>query len=115
MRRGARAVVGAFQFRKWAEESFKTLAIATQSAYVVEGATKWMGEWQDNDWLTSHGSPPANVDLWEELLRLLNECRKGGTQVYFWQRTENDPFFSGKVAKRLKLPAPEKWVVLQDS
>ncbi len=44
--------------------------IVTDSAYVKNGATKWIHSWKTNDWRrkTSDGFKPVkNIDLWQHL------------------------------------------------
>lgn len=50
--------------------------IVTDSAYVKNGITQWMGKWKARNWQrkTSKGLQPVkNVDLWKELDRLLKK------------------------------------------
>lgn len=42
------------------------------SAYVMNGATKWGGGWRRNGWITSTKQPVLNRDLWEPFLDLLD-------------------------------------------
>lgn len=37
------------------------------SAYVVNGATKWIHGWRKSNWISSTKEPVKNKDLWEEL------------------------------------------------
>jgi len=39
----------------------------TDSAYVCDGITKWLGRWKDNGWKTSGKTPVKNADLWQRL------------------------------------------------
>ncbi len=48
------------------------VTITTDSKYVVDAIEKgWIDNWQQNKWRKSDKSPVLNIDLWEELLRLL--------------------------------------------
>ncbi|KAH7173298.1 uncharacterized protein B0J16DRAFT_324799 [Fusarium flagelliforme] len=40
-----RAIIGALRYRNWASEGFTTLTLATDSEYVVKGATEWIRAW----------------------------------------------------------------------
>lgn len=42
------------------------------SAYVMNGATKWGSGWRRNGWITSTKQPVLNRDLWEPFLNLLD-------------------------------------------
>lgn len=55
-----RAVIAALCFRHWPGEGFKTMVFATDSAYVVDGATEWVKKWTKNGWKTSVGAPVKN-------------------------------------------------------
>ena len=64
----------------------QTVIIYTDSNYVAQGVNEWMTGWQAKDWRTAKGDPVANVDLWKELVVLLNQHRV----VVRWQsRTAN--------------------------
>lgn len=85
-----RAVIAALSFRFWPGEYrqpgnfFKTLVIATDSEYVVEGATTWARRWILDHWRTSAGSEVKNKDLW---LCLLGQFERlydmGGMRIEF--------------------------------
>lgn len=46
--------------------------LTTDSKYVVDSVTKgWVYGWQKNGWIKSDKKPALNVDLWKELLPLL--------------------------------------------
>lgn len=46
--------------------------ITTDSKYVSDSVNKgWLASWQRNGWRKSNKSPVLNVDLWEQLLPLL--------------------------------------------
>jgi len=41
--------------------------INTDSVYVKDGITKWIGNWKKNNWKNSQKKDVKNRDLWEEL------------------------------------------------
>ncbi|MCG6862744.1 MAG: ribonuclease HI [Chromatiaceae bacterium] len=41
--------------------------ITTDSQYVKQGVTAWMGRWKRNGWRTADRKPVKNRDLWERL------------------------------------------------
>lgn len=45
----------------------------TTSAYVFEGATRWLAGWERRGWTTSDGRPVQNREIWEELTRVLGD------------------------------------------
>jgi ribonuclease HI len=63
-----RAVIGALRFRYLVGGGFSTLVIATDSDYVVKGATEWVSSWIRKGWKTAKGTAVQNRDLWEALL-----------------------------------------------
>ena len=79
-----RAVIGALRFRSWASEGFKTIVIATDSEYVVNGATKWVKSWLRKGWRTSQGQPVKNKDLWQVLLGEAERRSEDGLDIKFW-------------------------------
>jgi ribonuclease HI len=42
----------------------------TDSAYLINGITKWVWAWQKNNWQTKTKDEVLNVDLWQELLEV---------------------------------------------
>ena len=46
--------------------------LTSDSKYVIDSVTKgWVYSWQKKNWKKSDGKPALNVDLWQELLPLL--------------------------------------------
>ncbi|CCF39493.1 RNase H domain-containing protein [Colletotrichum higginsianum] len=80
-----RAAVGALRFRRWYGESFKSIVIATDSTYVVDGATDWARGWCRKEWRLSNGQPVKNRDLWVSLLLEAEKLHDNGMTVHFWR------------------------------
>lgn len=51
-------------------EFTKNAKIFTDSNYVKDGITKWIKNWEKNNWKTASGSPVKNQELWKKLLRV---------------------------------------------
>ncbi len=51
----------------------KTVAIYTDSKYVVSGATGWIFGWLKNGWQTQNKTDVINKELWQALLPLLKQ------------------------------------------
>ncbi|KAI1372569.1 RNase H domain protein [Hypoxylon crocopeplum] len=79
-----RAVVAALRFRPWSDDGFKTLVLATESKYVVYGATSWVRDWMRKDWKTSANTIFKNRDLWLMMLGEIEKCKEKGLEVKFW-------------------------------
>lgn len=45
-----------------------TVAIYSDSQYVIKGITEWVAGWQRKGWKNSQKKPVENRDLWEDLL-----------------------------------------------
>jgi ribonuclease HI len=44
----------------------------SDSSYLVNAVNKgWAKSWRKNDWMKSDGQPPLNIDLWKQLLALI--------------------------------------------
>ena len=43
------------------------LRIKTDSRYLLDGLTRWLGNWKRRGWRTAEGEPVKNRDLWQEL------------------------------------------------
>jgi ribonuclease HI len=60
-------------------EALKALKMAchvtlyTDSKYVMQGVTEWMGGWKARGWKTANKDPVKNVDLWQEIDSLLGK------------------------------------------
>lgn len=80
-----RAVLAALQFRFWPGEGLDTLVIATDSAYIVDGATSWVRGWTRKGWKTSAGAPVKNRDLWECIIGEVEKFHDEGMKVKFWR------------------------------
>ncbi|MGW8195264.1 MAG: ribonuclease H family protein, partial [Desulforhopalus sp.] len=52
----------------------KSVRLYSDSSYLVNGITKgWAKKWRSNGWRRADGGPVMNVDLWQKLLRLLDD------------------------------------------
>jgi len=47
--------------------------VYADSSYVINGITKWIFGWKKHNWKTSTGGEVLNVDLWEQLYKLVYE------------------------------------------
>ncbi|KAF6812198.1 RNase H domain protein [Colletotrichum sojae] len=81
-----RAVIAALRYRRWRDEGFKKLVIATDSTYVVNGATMWVRDWIRRGWrLALTEAPVKNRDLWEGLMLDIEKLHDEGLEVRFWR------------------------------
>ena len=109
----------------WKPKECAKLVIATDSTYVVDGATKWVKTWESNGWKLSSGEEAKNRDMWEELLKRMralqaDRCEK----ISFWHipREQNATADRGaKFASQLKarpefgIPPPSSHTILVDA
>ncbi|SDL39334.1 ribonuclease HI [Halarsenatibacter silvermanii] len=51
-------------------EHGSSIALYSDSNYVVKGLVKWLDNWKENGWSTSSGNEVKNKDLWLELENL---------------------------------------------
>jgi len=49
----------------------KSFKIFTDSNYVKDGITKWIRNWEKNNWKTSAKKPVKNKELWKKLDKLV--------------------------------------------
>lgn len=66
-------LLAALEALKAVKDEVATIAIYTDSKYVVEGATGWIFGWVKNGWQTKTKTDVANKALWQELLPLLQK------------------------------------------
>ncbi|MEQ1561611.1 MAG: ribonuclease HI [Nitrospira sp.] len=62
------AVISALEF----SYNEKEVTIFTDSAYVLNGATRWVKGWERNNWKTSTKDDVLNKDLWERLVEAMS-------------------------------------------
>ena len=56
------------------------IILTTDSSYVLNGITKWIENWEQNNWRTSNKKAVKNVDLWKRL----SECVKPHDIEWVW-------------------------------
>ncbi|MEO5367837.1 MAG: ribonuclease HI [Magnetococcus sp. WYHC-3] len=56
--------------------------VTTDSSYVKDGMTRWIGGWRARGWKKKDGEPVANTDLWRRLDAI---CQRHGVQ-WRWVR-----------------------------
>ncbi|MBW4542731.1 MAG: ribonuclease HI [Myxacorys chilensis ATA2-1-KO14] len=63
------AAIAALHFLAESEQT-EPIILYTDSEYVKNGITKWIGGWKKKGWKTSTGKPVLNQELWEKLDQL---------------------------------------------
>ena len=58
------------------------ITIYSDSAYTINGITKWIDGWRANDWKNSKKEPVKNQDLWQELDRTIKDF-ENTFNIYF--------------------------------
>ncbi|TQV90937.1 ribonuclease H1 [Cordyceps javanica] len=112
-----RAVIAALRLRYWPGEGFKTVVVATDSEYVVEGSTRWAKAWARNGWRTRgtnghNGAVVKNKDLWEALLGEFERAKENGLSIQFWKIPREWNMLADEGAKKAaaKEEAPATWM-----
>ncbi|KAK6062854.1 MYND finger [Seiridium cupressi] len=95
-----RAAIAALRLCDWRSESFNSVVIATDSSYVVDGATSWSRGWVRNGWKTSMGENVKNKDLWELLLGEVEKWKDRGLGVELWKIPRELNKVADKAAKK---------------
>ena len=62
-----------------------SVALTTDSQYVIKGVQEWMPRWIAKGWRTAGGDPVKNRDLWERL----NAALVGHQTKWHWVRGHN--------------------------
>ncbi|KAK4213768.1 ribonuclease H-like domain-containing protein [Rhypophila decipiens] len=61
------------------------IIVRSDLAYLVEGITRHASKWIQNGWMTAHGKPAANRQLWKVLIEYSLRILEGlGRWVDFW-------------------------------
>jgi ribonuclease HI len=77
------------------------VTLSTDSAYLRDGITKWVGGWQRNGWRTADKKPVKNEDLWRALIDAAAPHR---IQWQWVKAHAGHPRMSGRTA----LPPPRR-------
>ncbi|KAH8163738.1 hypothetical protein CIB48_g4509 [Xylaria polymorpha] len=87
-----RAAIAVLRGNDWRADGFTSVVIATDSSYLVDGATEWVKSWLRNGWKTRAGGSVKNQDLWQLFLGEVEKCRETGLEVELWKipREMND-------------------------
>ena len=78
------AVIGGLSMIAPGESAY----VVTTSDYVFMGATRWIHGWRRRNWKKKDGQPVSNLDLWQELDKMLEErtvemiSGKGGSEQF---------------------------------
>ncbi|KAF2963868.1 hypothetical protein GQX73_g9699 [Xylaria multiplex] len=80
-----RAAIAVLRRNDWWADGFTSVVIATDSSYIVDGATMWVRSWVHNSWKTRAGSPVQNQDLWQLFLGEVEKCKEAGLEVELWK------------------------------
>ena len=106
-----RAVIAALRFRHWVGEGFTSMVIATDSAYVVDGSTRWAKTWIKNGWKTSRDAEVKNKDMWEVLLGEVERWEELGMSIQLWKIPRHWNHTADAVAALAagEKEAPDEW------
>src|SRR5262245_15703544 len=76
-------LTGAIQALRGLERATGTLAIYTDSTYVIKGIREWIWGWRKRGWKTAEGGDVLNRELWEQLSRAVEARGKGGIAWHY--------------------------------
>jgi ribonuclease HI len=72
-----------------------SIRINSDSAYVINGITKWVYGWVKKNWITSQKEEVLNRDLWEKLMDVVRSVEeKSGTKI-IWNRIDGHVGIAG--------------------
>lgn len=103
-----RAAIGALRVCDWQNEGYHSIVIATDSSYVVDGATGWAKGWVRNGWKTRNRDKVKNRDLWEVLLGEVERWKDQGMTVELWKIPRELNGDADTAAKRAAQNGPAK-------
>ena len=69
------------------------ISIFSDSKYVIDGITKWIKNWKDNDWKTTNKKEIKNLDLWMDLDKLTSKFRI----TWNWVKAHSTDEYNNKV------------------
>jgi ribonuclease HI len=71
-------LTAAIEALKYLRRTEGTVAVYTDSTYVIRGITQWIKGWQRRGWKTAEGTPVLNRDYWETLAAVIDARGAGG-------------------------------------
>ena len=77
------------------------ILIFADSQYVINGATNWYKSWQKHNWKSSSNKKVLNIDLWKELILLVEEMNP----EFKWVKGHDDDEYNEQVDKLAKKAA----------
>ncbi|CAJ2499930.1 Uu.00g027830.m01.CDS01 [Anthostomella pinea] len=101
-----RAVIHALEHRYLSREGWEALVIATDSTYVVNGATSWVPTWVTKEWCKADGTKAANIDLWKHVFHLFRLYAIHGCEVLLWHIPRKQNALADKFAKEATTRVP---------
>ncbi|KAF2662515.1 ribonuclease H-like protein [Lophiostoma macrostomum CBS 122681] len=85
--------------KRTSEANSKGLIVATDSEYVVKGMTEWLPAWKANNWRTSKGKTPVNLDLFVKLDELMTKYEAKGAAIGLWHIPREENRIADRLAK----------------
>ena len=70
-------LTGPIEALTYLRETPGAVALYTDSTYVIQGISKWIHNWERRGWKTVDGKDVLNRELWEGLLRLVQDRHDG--------------------------------------
>ncbi|KAJ3577267.1 hypothetical protein NPX13_g3301 [Xylaria arbuscula] len=106
-----RAAIAILRENDWQGHGFNCIVIATDSSYLVDGATEWARSWVRNGRKTRNGGTVKNRDLWELFLGEIEKCKETGLEVKLWKIPRELNMVADAMAKATiqKGPAPAEF------
>ncbi len=68
-------LVGAIESLEYSFTAALPVRLYTDSAYLINGITKWVHGWQKNGWVTKSREPVLNKELWETLFAIAKKMQ----------------------------------------
>lgn len=96
------ALIQALKLELWPLLGFRTVIVAINSQYVVDGFADHVDRWEKNGWKINSGKEASNQDKWEEVLKLVNFWDRCGVRVLLWNVTKA----TNGIANRMVRNAP---------
>lgn len=64
------------------DKGLKSLALFTDSKYVLKGLNDYLPRWKSNGWKTSGGEPVQNMQLWKDADSIYSELKNNGVTFH---------------------------------
>lgn len=77
------ALLKSLEFLLSYDQPISTVRFLIDSKYVINGASKWITQWSESNWIKPDGERVSNADLWMQVQEKLAQVKAKGITLHF--------------------------------